>query len=79
MLVLSRHQDEALIVGGLGELFRKEGERFVPVEPITVLVVETRGDRVRIGIDADKRVSVHRGEVLEAIRRERAEKAEVVG
>jgi len=54
MLVLSRKKDEKIIIG----------------DSITVMVIEIRGDKVRLGIDAPKEVSVHRQEVYEAIQRE---------
>ncbi|MFQ5730476.1 MAG: carbon storage regulator CsrA [Planctomycetaceae bacterium] len=54
MLVLSRKKDEKIIIG----------------DNITVMVIEIRGDKVRLGIDAPKEISVHRQEVYEAIQRE---------
>lgn len=54
MLVLSRKKDEKIIIG----------------DKITVMVIEIRGDKVRLGIDAPKEVTVHRQEVYEAIQRE---------
>lgn len=51
MLVLSRKKNESIIIN----------------DHITVTVVEIRGDKVRLGIDAPKEVSVHRREVYEAI------------
>ncbi len=51
MLVLSRKKNESIIIN----------------DHITVTVVEIRGDKVRLGIDAPKDVSVHRREVYEAI------------
>jgi carbon storage regulator len=54
MLVLSRKKDERIIIG----------------DQITVMVIEIRGDKVRLGIDAPKEVTVHREEVYEAIRKE---------
>jgi carbon storage regulator len=35
-------------------------------------VVEIRGDKVRLGVEAPKEVPVHRNEVYEAIRRNQA-------
>jgi carbon storage regulator len=51
MLVLSRKKNESIIIN----------------DHITVTVVEIRGDKVRLGIDAPKEISVHRREVYEAI------------
>lgn len=51
MLVLSRKKNECIIIN----------------DHITVTVVEIRGDKVRLGIDAPKDVTVHRREVYEAI------------
>lgn len=51
MLVLSRKKNESIIIN----------------DHITVTVVEIRGDKVRLGIDAPKEVTVHRREVYEAI------------
>ena len=58
MLVLSRQSDETIIIG----------------DNIRVTIVEVRGDKVRIGIDAPRDVAVHRQEIYDAIRRD-AEKA----
>ena len=55
MLVLSRHRDESIIIG----------------DNIVVTVVDVRGDKVRLGIDAPTDIPVHRQEVYEAIQRER--------
>lgn len=54
MLVLSRQRDETVMIG----------------DSIEVTVVDIRGDKVRLGINAPKDVSVHRKEVYDAIRRE---------
>ncbi|MDX2037929.1 MAG: carbon storage regulator CsrA [Isosphaeraceae bacterium] len=51
MLVLSRKKDESIIIN----------------DHIRVTIVEIRGDKVRLGIDAPKDVAVHRREVYEAI------------
>jgi carbon storage regulator len=51
MLVLSRKKNESIIIN----------------DHITVTVVEIRGDKVRLGIEAPKDVTVHRREVYEAI------------
>jgi carbon storage regulator len=51
MLVLSRYRDESIFIG----------------DDIKVTVVDIRGDRVRLGIQAPPNVTVHRQEVYEAI------------
>jgi len=51
MLVLSRKKNESIIIN----------------DNITVTVIEIRGDKVRLGIEAPKDVTVHRREVYEAI------------
>jgi carbon storage regulator len=61
MLVLSRQRDETIMIG----------------DDIEVTVVDIRGDKVRLGINAPKEVAVHRKEVYEAIRRENREAAQV--
>mgnify|MGYP001559675321 FL=1 len=50
-------------------LSRKRGESIIVNDNITIVVVEICGDRVRLGVEAPKEVSVHRFEVYEAIRR----------
>jgi carbon storage regulator len=52
MLVLSRKRDQQVIIG----------------DGIVITVVEIRGDKVRLGIEAPAEVSVHRKEVYEAIK-----------
>jgi carbon storage regulator len=56
MLVLSRKKNESIIIN----------------DNITVTVIEIRGDKVRLGIEAPKDVTVHRREVYEAIQNARA-------
>ncbi|MFK7818874.1 MAG: carbon storage regulator CsrA [Planctomycetaceae bacterium] len=55
MLVLSRQRDESIMIG----------------DDIVIRIVDIRGDKVRIGIEAPSEIAVHREEVYEAIRRER--------
>jgi carbon storage regulator len=57
MLVLSRQRDESIIIG----------------DNIVITIVDIRGDKVRLGIEAPKEVPVHRQEVYDAIQRERAQ------
>ncbi|MCA9113677.1 MAG: carbon storage regulator CsrA [Planctomycetaceae bacterium] len=54
MLVLSRQRDQSIIIG----------------DNIVITIVDIRGDKVRIGIEAPTEITVHRQEVYEAIRRE---------
>ena len=61
MLVLSRHRDESIIIG----------------DNIVITVVDVRGDKVRLGIDAPTDIPVHRQEVYEAIQRENAKAAQL--
>ncbi len=58
MLVLSRKKNESIIIN----------------DDITIVVVEIRGDKVRLGIGAPKSVPVHRKEVYDAIHRVEQEK-----
>jgi len=51
-------------------LSRKVNEKVVIGEDITVSIIEVRGDQVRIGIDAPKKVKVFRQEVFDAIKAE---------
>lgn len=53
MLVLSRKKDESIVINN----------------DITIVVVEIRGDKVRLGVEAPKEVPVHRREVFDAIAR----------
>ena len=62
MLVLTRKRDERIMIG----------------DKISLLVVDIRGDKVRLGIEAPSDVTVHRKEVYEAIQREQALEVEVV-
>jgi carbon storage regulator len=53
-------------------LSRKKNESIVIDDRIVITIVEIRGDKVRLGIEAPRDVSVHRSEVFEAIRAEQA-------
>ena len=48
-------------------LSRKKNESIVINDDITIVVVEIRGDKVRLGVEALKEVPVHRREVYDAI------------
>jgi len=61
MLVLSRQRDETIMIG----------------DEVEITVVDIRGDKVRLGINAPRRIQVHRKEVYEAIQRENADSANV--
>ena len=50
-------------------LSRKKNESIVIDDRIVITVVEIRGDKVRLGIEAPRDVPVHRSEVYEAIHR----------
>jgi carbon storage regulator len=55
--------------GNMLVLSRKKNESIVINNDITIVVVEIRGDKVRLGVEAPKEVPVHRREVYEAIKR----------
>ena len=50
-------------------LSRKKNESIVINNDITIVVVDIRGDKVRLGVDAPKEVPVHRQEVFNALQR----------
>lgn len=50
-------------------LSRKKNESIVINNDITIVVVEIRGDKVRLGVEAPKEVPVHRREVYDALKR----------
>jgi carbon storage regulator len=56
-------------------LSRKKNESIVINNDITIVVVEIRGDKVRLGVEAPKEVPVHRREVYDAIKRNAATEA----
>ena len=57
-------------------LSRKKNESIVINNDITIVVVEIRGDKVRLGVEAPKEVPVHRREVYDAIKRNEQAAAE---
>ena len=54
MLVLSRKKNESIIIDG----------------SIVITVVEIRGDKVRLGIEAPKEIPIHRSEIHASIQSE---------
>lgn len=48
-------------------LSRKKNESIVVNDTIVITVVEIRGDKVRLGIEAPREVPIHRSEVHAAI------------
>ena len=50
-------------------LTRKRNESIRINDDITIVVVEIRGDKVRLGVVAPREVPVHRKEVYDAIQR----------
>ena len=54
-------------------LSRKKNESIVINDDIKIVVVEIRGDKVRLGVEAPKEVPVHRREVYDAIKRSEQE------
>ena len=61
MLVLSRHRDESIMIG----------------DDVVITIVDIRGDKVRLGIDAPQDIPVHRQEVYDAIQRENQKAAQL--
>jgi carbon storage regulator len=57
VLVLSRQLDQSIMIG----------------DDIEIFVVEVRGGKVRLGINAPRHVSVHRKEIYEIVSREKAD------
>ena len=62
MLVLSRKKNESIIVD----------------DTIVITVVEIRGDKVRLGIEAPREVAIHRSEVRDAIAAAEAQQIDVI-
>ena len=53
-------------------LSRKKNESIVIDDNIVITVVEVRGDKVRLGIEAPREIPIHRSEVHAAIQNERS-------
>jgi carbon storage regulator len=63
MLVLSRKRDERVVIEAGGEII------------LQCVVVEVRGDKVRLGFEADPTVKIHRQEVWDEIKERGAKDA----
>ncbi|MEZ6066608.1 MAG: carbon storage regulator CsrA [Planctomycetaceae bacterium] len=50
-------------------LSRKRNESIVIDDNIVLTVVDIRGDKVRLGIEAPRHVPIHRSEIFEALRK----------
>lgn len=59
VLVLTRKRNQSIIIG----------------DEVEVTVLEVRGDQVRLGVNAPRRVSVHRREVYDEIQQANQEAA----
>lgn len=57
MLVLSRTKDESIMIG----------------DDVEITIIDVRGDKVRLGINAPRNISVHRKEIYIAIQKEKEE------
>ena len=57
-------------------LSRKKNESIVIDDNIVITVVEIRGDKVRLGIEAPREIPIHRSEVHAAIQSQQAAEAE---
>ena len=57
-------------------LSRKKNESIVINNDITIVVVDIRGDKVRLGVEAPKEVPVHRREVFDLIKQNEAKALE---
>ena len=62
MLVLSRQRDESIMIG----------------DDVEIIIVDVRGDKVRLGITAPKDIPVHRREIYDAIKKEKGESQDSV-
>lgn len=63
MLVLTRRTNQSIVIGS----------------DVTITIVEIRGEQVRLGISAPRHVTVYREEVLEQIRDQNRQAAELAG
>ena len=61
MLILARKLNESIIVG----------------DNVEIIIVDFKGDQVKLGIRAPKDVKVYRGEIYDAIQKENIEAAKI--
>jgi len=61
MLVLSRQKDESIMIG----------------DDVEITIVDVRGDKVRLGINAPRNLPVHRKEIYLAIQKEKEAEIEI--
>ena len=71
MLEIERREPNMLV------LSRNKGQEIVIGEDISIVILEVRGERVRVGIDAPAEIPVHRREVKDAI--DKADPARKIG
>lgn len=57
MLVLSRLRNESIMIG----------------DDVEIVIIDVRGDRVRIGINAPRETPVHRKEIYQRIQEEKTQ------
>lgn len=60
MLVLSREKDESIMIG----------------DNVEITIVDVRGNKVRLGINAPREIAVHRKEIYLAIQKEKQDGAD---
>ncbi len=63
ILVLSRQRDESIMVG----------------DTVEIIIVDVRGDKVRLGVTAPKNIPVHRKEIYDAIQRDVGKIIDTIG
>ncbi|KKN75822.1 hypothetical protein LCGC14_0376980 [marine sediment metagenome] len=56
-------------------LTRKPGKGIMIGDDVEIIIVDVRGDKVRLGITAPRSISVHRKEIYDTIMQERLETA----
>ena len=66
MLCLSRTKEERIVI------LDEHGSLIA-----SIIIIDIRGDKVRMGFDADSKITIHRKEVYDAIRRENRAAAQV--